>query len=283
MNHAAILALDAEIRSIDADERKGLVRFLRHLDVLDREQAYAALNCASAFDYLVRKIHLPEGTAWRRVTAMRLIRRFPVLEAALQDGRLNTTQLGVLAPAFTLENVDELVRRATHLTKARTKELAASIQPKQVPADGLRKLPAPRPAVAPELLADATGGPSPVMGFRTPEPPPIQTPLAPPPPVALRPPDRSRVEPVAEDRWQWRIGMNGERKAKLDRLRGYLGHKIPDGDLEKIFDQMLDDSLEKHGKRLGFVEPKRPGSPRPRGRPLRESACRSSAPSAARC
>jgi hypothetical protein len=33
--------------------------------------------------------------------------------------------------------------------------------------------------------------------------------------------------------------------------------------LQRIFDQMLDDSLEKHGKRLGFVEPKRPRKPAP--------------------
>src|SRR5512134_802586 len=86
VHFAAIQALDAELRSIAADERKGLVVFLRRLDVLDREQAFAELNCGSAFDYLVRKLHLPEGTAWRRVTAMRLIRTFPILEAALEDG-----------------------------------------------------------------------------------------------------------------------------------------------------------------------------------------------------
>jgi hypothetical protein len=166
VHFAAIQALDAELRSIAADERKGLVLFLRRLDVLDREQAYAELACGSAFDYLVRKLHLPEGTAWRRVTAMRLIRTFPLLEAALEDGRLNTTQLGILAPVLTAENVEDVVHRATHLTKERTKELAVSIRPKAVPADGLRKLPAveQRPPATPEpMLPDAPRGPSPVL------------------------------------------------------------------------------------------------------------------------
>src|SRR5512141_2213800 len=108
MNHAAIQALDATLRSLVADERRALVRFLRHLDVLDREQAYAALNCGSTFEYLVRELHLPEGTAWARVNALRLVRRFRVLEAALEDGRLNPTQLVILAPVFTPENVDDL-------------------------------------------------------------------------------------------------------------------------------------------------------------------------------
>ena len=72
-----------------------------------------------------------------------------------------------------------------------------------------------------------------MMVLRTPEPT-APAPLALPVTPAPRPSDRSRIEPVTEDRWQWRIGMNGERKAKLDRLRRYLGHKIPDGNLEKM-------------------------------------------------
>ena len=258
MNHDAILALDAKLRSISVVERKNLVSFLRDLDLLDQEHAYVALSFTSTFDYLVRRHHLPEGTAWRRVNAMRLIRRFPVLESALEDGRINTTQLGILAPLFTAENVDELLRRATHLTKAETKELAVSIRPKQVPADGLRRLPtpAPRPAYPSPLPANAPGGPSPVMVLRIPEP--TGQPV-----LVAQPLARSIIEPVAKDRWQWRVGLDGERKAKLDTLRGYLGHKIPDGDPQKIFDQMLDDSLEKHGKRLGFVEPKHPRKPPP--------------------
>jgi hypothetical protein len=260
MNHAGIQALDAALRALVADERRTLVRFLRHLDVLDREQAYAALNCGSTFDYLVRELHLPEGTAWMRVNALRLIRRFPVLEAALEDGRLNPTQLGVLGPVLTPENVHDLVARATHLTKTKTKELAVSMQPREVPADGLRRLPAPvaRPTPSsPSVSAPAPDAPSvtrPVVALMGPEPAPV----APPRPLA-----RSTIEPVSADRWQWRIGLNGELKAKLDKLRGYLGHKFTDGDLDKVFAQMLDDSLEKHGKRLGFVEPARPRKPAP--------------------
>jgi len=262
VNFAAIQSLDTEMRSIDADERRGLVRFLRCLEIFDRMQGYAALNCGSAFDYLVRKLHLPEGTAWARVSAMRLIRRFPLLEAALGDGRLNPTQLLVLGPVLTAENVEDLVERATHLTKAKTEELRVSIQPKEVPAEGLRKLPTPasRPTAAPSV--DAPAGPHLDVGLRIPEP---TAPLALVPPVAPAPRllGRSFIEPVAEDRWQWRIGLDRQRKAKLDTLRGYLGHAIPDGDLQKLFDRMLDDSLEKHGKRRGFVEPKRPRKPAP--------------------
>jgi 5-methylcytosine-specific restriction endonuclease McrA len=69
---------------------------------------------------------------------------------------------------------------------------------------------------------------------------------------------RSRVEAVAEEQWQWRIGLDLARKAKLDALVGYLAHAIPDRDLDKVFDRMLDEAYEKHGKRLGYLEPERP-------------------------
>jgi len=134
--------------------------------------------------------------------------------------------------------VDELLRRATHLTKAETKELAVSIRPKQVPADGLRRLPAPapRPAYPSPLPASAPGGPSPVMVLRIPAPTGQAV-------VVAQPLARSIIEPVAKDRWQWRVGLEGERKAKLDTLRGYLGHKIPDGDPANVTGSSTVDDL----------------------------------------
>jgi 5-methylcytosine-specific restriction endonuclease McrA len=78
-----------------------------------------------------------------------------------------------------------------------------------------------------------------------------------------RPAERSRIEPVGAERWHWRITLDAKRKAKLDRLKDILSHKFPDGDPEKLFDQMLDDCLEKQGKPRGYVEPSRPRKPAP--------------------
>ena len=128
MRFADIQTLDAELRSLVGKVRRGLVEFLRRLDIFDREQAFAALACSSTWEYLVRNLHLAEGTAYRRLTAMRLIRKFPQLEVARAEGLLNTTQLGVLSSVLTAENVDDLVRRATHLSKRETEELVVAIR-----------------------------------------------------------------------------------------------------------------------------------------------------------
>jgi 5-methylcytosine-specific restriction endonuclease McrA len=266
VHFAAIQALDAELRSLASDERKGVIAFLRRLDVLDREKAYAALNCRSAFEYLTKELHLCEGTAAGRVTAMRLIRRFPVLEEALEDGRLNPSQLLVLGPVLTEGNLAELVRRASHLTKEATRELVVSLRPREVPADGLRQLPAPaaRPAVLP---SPAPGNACPsrldIIGPSLTEAPVEPPVLLLPGPLPSRPAERSRLEPVAARRWQWRVTLDERLKAKLDRLKGLLAHKVPDGDLEKLLEIMLDDAIEKEGKKRGHVAPSRPRKPAP--------------------
>lgn len=263
---ATIQSIDQELRALAAEERRGLVQFLKRLDVLDREHAFPALGCGSAFDYLVRKHHFPEGTAWRRVTAMRLLRRFAALEAELAEGRLNLTQLGILAPHLTEENLGELVRRAQHLTAEQTKELAVSLRPKEVSAAGLRMLPAPPAAASPGTStvgkattasgAQAPNGPSSMMVLRNVvEPQPLRTPGGTQPSRPLVP---SRLEPVAAGRWRWAIDLDAKLKAELDELRGWLAHKLPGGSLDALFRQLVADSREKHGKRLGYLEPRRP-------------------------
>jgi hypothetical protein len=274
MHAATVQAIDSELKMLAADERRGLVQFLRRLDLLDQEGGFELFKCGSAYEYLVREHHLAEGTAWRRVNAMKLVRRFPVLEAALEDGRLNPTQLGILGPVLTAENLDEILRAATHLTKRQTEELAVSIVPKKVPAAGLRKLPASRAASsAGELRAT-----SPVMGLTTdnagpsaeaPSPEVRLTtiaeaaPSAVEGPVAAAPVAAARITPVARAEWQWRIRMDEARMAKLDKLKGMLAHVVPDGDLDRIFDRMLENSLAVAGKRRGFVEPASPRKPAP--------------------
>ena len=49
MHAAHVHALHFELRSLAADERRGLVQFLRRLDVLDREDALELFKCTSAF------------------------------------------------------------------------------------------------------------------------------------------------------------------------------------------------------------------------------------------
>jgi hypothetical protein len=269
-----LMQLDAELRHLVAKERGELIHFLRRLELFDREGGCARLAKGSLFEYLVKDHHMSEPTAWRRSNAVRLLREFPQLEAPIADGRIGLTVLGVLGQVMTSENVDELIRRGTHLTKRQAEELVVSIRPRQVRADGIRKVPelSPAPASVP-----AEPSPSPAAELS-----PVK--VDPTPPLALvreergvpeeRPPERaslsSAVRPVRAGAWTLQVTLDGARKEKVERLQALLSHRIPDGDVNALFDYMLDCTLEKAGKQRGAVRPERTREPleplpRPRG------------------
>ena len=112
----------------------------------------------------MRVLHLREGAAFRRIAAMRVMRRLPVLAEALRDGRLCLSTVALLGPLLTEENVGELVARASYLTKAEVERLAASLQPRAAPKDGLRLRPSS--AAQPRETRPATEPPAPTLSAR---------------------------------------------------------------------------------------------------------------------
>jgi 5-methylcytosine-specific restriction endonuclease McrA len=154
-------ALDERLHQLAAEERRGLVLFLRTLDRFDEARGWARLGFGSLFDYLTRSLLLCDATAWRRQNAVLLLRRFPQLEAPLGDGSLKLSQLAALGKIMTCENADALIRRACHLSRRKTEELVASVQPRATPVEGIRKLPVPaaRPVTSPPPAPDLPGAP----------------------------------------------------------------------------------------------------------------------------
>jgi hypothetical protein len=122
--------LGRRLGELAGHERQVQVDFLLHLDEFDRRRAYLEEGYDSLWTYCLKVLHLREGPAGRRIGAMRVLRRFPALEAPLRDGRLCLSTVTMLAPLLTPENVDELVLKAAFLTKAEVEHLVVSIQPR---------------------------------------------------------------------------------------------------------------------------------------------------------
>jgi hypothetical protein len=122
--------LTRRLVELAGDERNVQVDFLVHLDEFDRRHAYLDAGCESLWEYCLRKLHLREGAAGRRIGAMRVLRRFRQLEPALRDGRLCASTVSLLGPVLTTENVDDLVARAAFRTKAQVEELVVSLRPR---------------------------------------------------------------------------------------------------------------------------------------------------------
>jgi hypothetical protein len=274
-------ALALRLHDLVGEERNVQVDFILHLDEFDRRRAYLEGGYGSLWDYCLKALHLREGAAWRRMAAMRVLRRFPSMEAALRDGRLCLSTLALLGPVLTDENAGELLARAAYRSKAEVDSLVASVKPRPAPADGVRKLPErPEPPCEPLALRIAT----PPTGAAEPAPPatsplgaPRPEPLADPEPVptaavpitAEHSPRReapAEMHAVSENRWSLRVTIDRDLKKDLETLATLLSHKVRRGDLTAVLREAVRCAIEKHGKRKGVVAPARKRSSQPAAR-----------------
>jgi HNH endonuclease len=272
-------ALAQRLVELTGEERQILVDFLLHLDEFERRRAFLHAGYESLWAYCLKVLHLREGPAWRRIGSMRVLRRFPRLEPALRDGRLCLSTVTLLGPLLTEESLDELVARAAYRTKAEVEHLAATLQPRVAPREGIRKLPqAQQPR---ELLASiATDGsptphPSPLPvprgeGDGTQSTPPTTTPTPTPTPTFGEPGPRGEgvmrhprtgtpeveLRPISADRWSLRVTLDAQAKTDLETLASLLNH-AKGRDLAAVLHEAIRCGIERHGRRKGAVSPAR--------------------------
>ncbi len=241
-------ALSCRLGELAGREREVQVEFLLHLDEFDARRAWAEEGYGSLWDYLLRVLHLREGLAFRRIAAMRVLRRLPVVAEALRDGRLCLSTATVLGPLLTEANVGELVARTAFLTKAEVERLVVTLQPRTAPKDGLRLLPSKK--------AQPRETPTPVD---EPSSPAVLVATAPPPPARqLAPlPSRAILEPVTADTYSLRVTVDAALEKEVEEPKALLSHKIPNGDLTALVREAIQCALEKHRKRKGAAEPAR--------------------------
>ena len=246
-------------------EREVQVEFLLHLAEFDTRRAWAEAGHRSLWDYLLRVVHLREGAAFRRIAAMRVVRRLPVVAEALRDGRLCLSTVAVLEQLLTEANVGELVARAAFLTKAEVERLAVTLQPRTAPMDGLRLLPSRK--------AEPREAPTPVVEQSTPA---VSVAAAPPAPAAFQlapPPSRATLEPVTADTYSLRVTVDAALQKDIEELKALLSHKIPKGDVTAVVREAIQCALEKHRKRKGASEPSRKRKSPAAAKPAKKTVC----------
>jgi hypothetical protein len=120
---------DAELltatRGLVGRSNQLLASLLAHLGEVEARGIHRTRACASLYAYCVYELRFSEDEKFRRVTAARLVRRFPALLAAVASGELHLTGLLMLGPLLTSDNLVEVLARAKHRTK---KELARLVR-----------------------------------------------------------------------------------------------------------------------------------------------------------
>jgi len=265
-------SLARRLGELAGDERQVQVEFLLHLDEFDRRRAWLELGYGSLWTYCLEVLHLREGSAGRRINAMRVLRRFPGLADALRDGRLCLSTLALLGQVLTEENAEELVARAAYRSTAEVDHLVASLRPRPAPREGIRRLPEPASAELATAEPPGTGGEAsyPENASSSQARPQAAPSLVPAPAAMVHPapaplePHRPRTEvrAVSEGQWSLRAAIDRACKDDLETLSTLLSHKVPGGDLAAVLHEAIRCGIEKHGERKGAVKPARRVAPK---------------------
>src|SRR6187549_2097249 len=115
MSDAEVVARLAELLR---EERRLTAAVLLHLGEVEARRLYLPAACPSMFVYCTRVLGMSEDQAFKRIRAARAVRRYPVVGAAVAEGRLHLSGVVLLAPHLTDDNVEELVAEASGKRKA---------------------------------------------------------------------------------------------------------------------------------------------------------------------
>ncbi len=223
-------------------ERRLTAAVLEHLGEVEARRLYLPAACASMHVYCTRVLGMSDDQAFKRIRAARAVRRFPVVGAAVAEGRLHLSGVVLLAPHLDEENAGSLVAEASGKSKAEIEILVARWAPRaDVPAR-LERVAEQMELVAPGPAGQVALGPA---GLVAPGPAGQVAP-GPAGQVALEPArGAAKVAPLSAERFALQLTIGEATRGKLLRAQALLRHKVPSGDLAEVLDHALDALLEK--------------------------------------
>jgi 5-methylcytosine-specific restriction endonuclease McrA len=236
---------------------------LAHLGEVDARGLYRDESCDSAFEWCVRELHFSEGAAYRRITAARTARKFPVLFPAVAEGRLHLTAILLLAPYLTSGNVNGLVAEATHKSKLEIEKLLARRFPRPDVPTFIRPIPgvaataqlAPARVEQSALEPGGTSAPSEQPEKHKPsscqlaparvelsDAAALDTPISPSAP-------RTLVKPLAPERYELRMTLDQETHDLLREAQDLLSHVIPGREAPEVLKRVLREWVQAQRRR----------------------------------
>jgi len=239
-------------------ESQAIAELVAHLAEVDARRLYRDQAVPSMHQYCVDALHLSEGATYKRITAARTARRFPLILEMLADGMLHLSAVCLLAPHLTEKNHAPLLEAAVHLSKRRIELLLAERFPKPDVPQSIRKLPVqkPQPAMvfpSPAPFPNAAPPPEP---SNPPAPVPALPAAAPAPP-----PRPAVVAPLTPERFKLQLTISRRTRERLEEARDLLAHQVPDGDLAEVVDRALD-ALVRELRRKKYAETEAPRKPK---------------------
>ena len=218
-------------------DRTSTATLLAYVAELDARKLHVPAGYPSMFAYCTEELHMSEDVACKRIAAARAARKFPMLYRAIAEGRLHVSGVTVLAPHFTTESVDELIKAATHLKKSEIEEMiarrsapaefATSIRP-SVPAT-IRPLPA--------MTSGALSAPGRIAVKNLPLLESLQE--SPSWEMESQPPQPEQGPAPAKERFLVQFAIERDERDLLHHAQALLSHAMPSADVKQVFIRAL--------------------------------------------
>src|SRR3954469_334019 len=109
------------------NEKRELVLFLIELAEFDANKLALELGYPSTLGCLITELRLSESSACRRISAARMLARFPQIGGYLLSSRLTLMSLVALKDVLDQTNVGELLDRASGLSEPEVRQLVLRI------------------------------------------------------------------------------------------------------------------------------------------------------------
>lgn len=232
--------LVGQLRSLVTRERESMASMLAHLGEVERRRLFAPAGYASMHDYCVRLFGWSRQTAFKRIGAARVARRFPGVLAAICEGRLHVSALVLLRPHLDRGNAQDLLAAAEHRSKSEIEALLAERAPRPpVPARITPLGPTPGPEVSRRSELQLSPG------------------------IVGRPPstDAPAGTSTAPARFALQVTIDEETHELLERARDLMSHQNPSRDLALVLHRALKSLVQQLESRK-FATSERPRGPR---------------------
>jgi hypothetical protein len=242
LSHLSDGALLSGLSSLAARDRVTTAELLAHLAEVDERKLYLPAAYPSMLDYCVRELRMSEDTALKRIRVARVARDFPAIFEMVADGRQNPSAVLLLKPYLGSDTAKELLCAAAHRTRSEIERMLAERFPSL-----------DRPTLLSPIAEQVAPGSAENRGVAANGAGPAE--VAPGPLQAPAP--RTRVEPLAPQRFALQVTIGQETHDKLCYLQALLSHRIAPNDVAGALDRALDLAIAQLEKRK-FAATSRP-------------------------
>jgi len=127
-------ALRKTVRDLAEEERRVTLKLLHHLREVERRKLYAVWGYSSLFAYVTDELKFSEGSAMRRIHAMRLLREMPELEKKVETGSLSLSVISQARPVIKdlpTEKKQEVIAKLENCSSRQADRVLAEIAPRE--------------------------------------------------------------------------------------------------------------------------------------------------------